>query len=351
MAKQARVPYGPENLSPDPSPLPEHWSGPALVDLQLNGYAGFDFNSTPETWTVDAWAGVRQRLLRRGVRIALPTFITDAPDSLVARASRYAELLRDEPELETTFPFLHIEGPFVSPENGPRGAHPKRHCATPHQYPDLPDRIHEASGHRLRLFTLAPELPGALDLIARLAVLGIRVGLGHTNASTDILRAAVDAGAAWSVHLGNGSHQVLPRLDNYVQVQLAEDRLAAGFVADGHHVPFHTLKNFLRAKTLTRSILVTDAMAAADVGPGRFFLGEEEVHVTDDLRVAKPGQPNLAGSALTLDRAILNVSAHCGIPFPDAWSLASMNPAALLGLPPLPDISVSISTSGFLCAD
>jgi len=154
-------------------------------------------------------------------------------------------------------------------------------------------------------------------------------------------------GPGLSTHLGNGSHQTLPRLDNYVQTQLADDRLMASFIADGHHIPFPTLKNFIRAKTPERSILVTDAMAAAEVGPGRYtFLGEE-VLVSEELRVSKPGQPNLAGSALTLDRAVVNVALHCGVPFDQAWVMASESPAALLDLKGLAEVRVRVEAGGF----
>ena len=176
---------------------------------------------------------------------------------------------------------------------------------------------------------------------------GICVALGHTRARPETIGEATEAGATLSTHLGNGSHLELPRLDNYVQAQLADDRLAASFIADGHHLPFYTLKNFLRAKTLRRSILVTDAIVAADVGPGRYTFGGEEIVVSPELRVHKPGQQNLAGSALTLDRAVLNVALRCDVPFNEACAMASTRPAELIGLSAPPDISVRISAEGF----
>lgn len=330
-----------------PNTIPEIHHGPGLVDLQLNGYARFDFNSEPETWTIDDFDRVRRALNRRGVRVALPTLITDDPGRMIARARRYAWLIEGDKKLAQAFPRLHIEGPFISPEDGPRGAHPALHCATPEALPNFLPRIREACGDRIGILTLAPELPGALNVIEAAAEQNICVALGHTQASADLIHAAVDAGARMSTHLGNGSHQRLPRLDNYVQTQLAEDRLWASFIADGHHMPFSTLKNFIRAKTPSRSILVTDAIAAADVGPGRYRLGRQEVVVSSDLRVAEPGRPNLAGSALTLDRAILNVALHGDVSFPQAWAMASTQPAHLIGLSALPNITVRITPDGF----
>jgi N-acetylglucosamine-6-phosphate deacetylase len=330
------------------NPLPVSWTGPGLVDLQVNGYAGFDFNSPAETWRVEDMRHMAGLMALRGVAAALPTFITDDAEAMLARARRYAEILDDVPSRADFLPLLHIEGPFISRDDGPRGAHPLAHCRTPRDLPDLFARLREASGDRIGILTLAPELPGAMDLIAEAAAAGVCVGIGHTNASPDELRRAVEAGARLSTHLGNGSHQVLPRLDNYVQSQLADDRLVASFIADGHHMPFPTLQNMLRAKTLERSILVTDAMAAADEGPGRYTLGGEEVAVSEDLRVAKPGEPNLAGSALTLDRAVVNVALHCGVAFEEAWRMASELPAKLVGLPTPEKVRVKVTATGFL---
>jgi N-acetylglucosamine-6-phosphate deacetylase len=327
--------------------LPTRFRGPGLVELQLNGYAGFDFNAPADQWTEAALHRVLDALRRRGVAIALPTLITDHPDRLLARAAAYRRIVERSPELATAFPLLHLEGPFISPEEGPRGAHPLEHCRTPAQLPDLVDRLVEASGRRLGMLTLAPELPGAPELIGAATARGIRVAIGHTRAGARELDAAVEAGAVLSTHLGNGSHQTLPRHANYLQLQLADDRLHASFIADGHHLPWYALQNFLRAKTPERSILVTDAISAADAPPGRYKLGDEEVEVTADQRVSKPGQPNLAGSALTLDRAVVNVARHCGIPFPTAWQMASTHPANLLGIPTPPDIEVEVSEAGF----
>lgn len=326
--------------------LPQTYTGPALVDLQVNGYAGFDFNGDPDTWTPEAFDAVRDTMRKRGVFRALPTFITDDPDRMLRRARRYAEIVGEAEELAASFPLIHVEGPFVSSEEGPRGAHPKAHCAVPAEHPGFLDRVLEACGHRLGVLTLAPELPGALDLIAEAHGRGVLVAIGHTGAEPETIRAAVDRGARLSTHLGNGSHQRLPRLENYVQAQLAEDRLAASFIADGIHVPFYALKNFLRAKRPDRSILITDAVAPAEMPPGRYRLGEEEVILTEEGRVSKPGEWNLAGSALTLDRAVINVARHCEISFEAAWAMASRRPAELVGLEPGPEIRVELTRKG-----
>lgn len=332
--------------------LPATFEGPGLFDLQMNGYAGFDFNSGHESWTVADFTRVRAKLARRGVLAALPTIITAPTDRMITTIRRWAEILEEDPELQATFPRLHIEGPFICADDGPRGAHPGNCCTTPARHPDFLEQIREASGDRIGMITLAPELPGSLELIAAAAEAGICPSIGHTQATPELLDEAVAAGARMSTHLGNGSHQMLPRLANYVQAQLADDRLAASFIADGHHMPWYTLKNFLRAKTAARAVLVTDAVAPADAAaPGRYRFGDSYVEATPLRRVQLPGQENLAGSALTLDRAVVNVAVHCGVSLLEAWAMASTRPAALLGLSACPTVSVEVTIDGFTRLD
>ena len=327
--------------------LPTTYTAPGLVDVQVNGYAGFDFTSGSERFSAEEFHRVRLALLRRGVVTILPTFTTDDSLDLLARARRYSEIVSADRQLEEAFPRLHIEGPFISPVDGPRGAHPKAYCLIPRAMPDLIDRLHDASGGRVGLVTLAPELPGAMDLIRRCRSRGIRVAIGHSQAPDETIAQAVEAGATLSTHLGNGSHQMLPRLSNYVQTQLADDRLTATFIADGHHMPLTTLKNFIRAKTPRRCILITDAIGAAEMPPGVYFLGKQQVQLERSGRVSHPGQPNLAGSALTMDQAILNVYLHCDVTWEEAWAMASTIPASALGLPAPSAVTVEISEQGF----
>ena len=327
--------------------IPEDHTGPGLVDIQVNGYAGLDFNGDPDRWTAEAWRDAAERMRNRGVVTALPTLVTDDPDRMVDRARRYAELVEEDGRLGEHYPRLHVEGPFVSPEDGPRGAHPREHCTTPTEYPELLEDLHRVSGKRLALFTLAPELDGAMEVIERCAELRICPAIGHTGAARETLERAVRTGARLSSHLGNGSHQKLPRLDNYVQTQLADDRLMASFIGDGHHMPFSTLQNFLRAKTPARSILITDAIPAAELGAGRYRFGGQQVEVNEQGRAAPPGAPHLAGSTLTMDRAVLNVARHCHIPWQEAWAMASTHPADLLELSPPEEVTVRVKEDRF----
>ena len=321
----------------DEAGLPVSAAGPGLVDLQINGYAGVSFNDPADEITAEGVHRACEAMRRRGVVAILATLVTDAVDSMIAKAGRFARL-RDADELiASTIAGLHIEGPMINPEDGPRGAHPAKHVIAPADAPSFFDDIQAASAGLVKILTLAPETPGAMGLIAHASAAGVTVALGHHNADAATIAQAVAAGAKMCTHLGNGSHAMLPRLDNYVQHQLADDRLAASFIADGHHIPFPALKNFLRAKGTQRSVLVTDALAAADGDPA---LAPEGV-------VRLKGTPYLAGSALTLDRAVLNAAEHCDVSFETAWAMASTQPAALAGLPTPETIQVDIGADGF----
>lgn len=322
-------------------------AGPGLVDIQVNGYAGFDFNDPVEALSIDGLRRTCRAMRRRGVVAVLATLGTDAISRITGRLARLVRLRRQDEAVACLIAGFHVEGPMISSEEGPRGAHAAEHTMTPAEAPNFLREIQEASEGMLRLLTLAPELPGALALIAEATAAGVTVALGHHAAGAEILDEAVRAGAKMCTHLGNGSHAMLPRLDNYLQRQLADDRLAAGFIADGHHVPFPTLKNFLRAKQPGRSVLVTDAIAAADMPPGTYGSGRRARKVDPDGAVRLAGTPYLAGSALTLDRGVLNVARHCDVSFETAWAMASTQPAELVGLAPPERVEVDIDEEGF----
>ena len=324
------------------STLPEQHTGSGLVDLQVNGHTGFDFNSDPAGWMPEEFHRVRADLAGHGLVAVLPTFITAPVESILARTARWSEFVDADRHLAAFFPKLHIEGPFLCALQGPRGAHPPEHIIAPADAPDFLDRLREASGDRIGILSVAPDCPGILPVIERASQAGICVALAHTGATPEQIDAALAAGARMATHLGNGSHQQLLRLDNYLQYQLARDDLAASFIADGHHMPLTTLKNFLRAKTPARSVLVSDAMTAAGLGPGTYPLGEGQVEVLPTGRANIPGQDNLAGSTLILDQAVLNVTRHCGFDFETAWAMASSTPARLVDLPAPPEVTVRI---------
>lgn len=294
-----------------------------LFDIQVNGFGGIDFNApglTPDRIRA-AIATVRAT----GVTRFLPTLITSSFDRFAesARALRQVE----DPALAG----IHMEGPFISPLDGPRGAHPREHTA-PASVDEF-ERRQEAAGGRVVLVTLAPEVPGALALIAHLTRAGVRVAIGHSDAAPEVIRDAVRAGATLSTHLGNGCAAMLPRHPNVIWEQLAADELWASLIVDGHHLPPSTVKAIARAKPRGRTILVTDAIAAAGCPPGPYRLGDVDIDVADDYRVSLRGTPFLAGSALSMPEAIGNMVRFTGMPLDDVLAMASTVPSEYLGVP------------------
>jgi len=187
--------------------------------------------------------------------------------------------------------------------------------------------MQEAARGLIRIVTLAPEWPAAPRFIEAVVKEGVVASIGHTNATAEQIIAAVAAGATMSTHLGNGAHAMLPRHPNYLWEQLAEDRLAAGFIVDGIHLPASYLKVALRAKGVERSFLVTDATTPANCQPGRYRLGEQEVDLTEEHRVVLAGQNKLAGSALRMDRGVENLMRLAGLTLAQAVTMATVSPA------------------------
>jgi N-acetylglucosamine-6-phosphate deacetylase len=240
---------------------------PGLVDLQVNGFAGVDF-SDPAASASDL-ARAAAAIEKTGVTRFLATLITSPLDGFSACARLLAR---------STIPAvagIHMEGPYISPEDGFRGAHAREHVRAADR--DDFERRQDAAEGKIRLVTLAPEVGGALDLIEHLVASGVRVAIGHTAASGAQVRDAVRAGATLSTHLGNGCASLLPRHPNVIWEQLGEDALLASFIVDGHHLPPATVRSMVRAKTPARTILVTDAMAAAGMPPGAYTLGRQRV--------------------------------------------------------------------------
>jgi N-acetylglucosamine-6-phosphate deacetylase len=220
---------------------------------------------------------------------------------------------------------FHVEGPHISPEDGPRGAHPRQWVRPP----DFDEfrRWQDAARGRVRIVTVSPEWPEAPRYIERITAEGVVASIGHTKANAAQIAAAVAAGATLSTHLGNGAHQLLPRHPNYIWEQLAEDRLMAGLIGDGIHLDAAFLKTAIRAKTVGRSVLVTDAAAPAGAAPGRYLLSGQPVDLTADGHVVLAGTDRLAGSALHMHHGVENLMRLAGLSLSDAIRMATLNPA------------------------
>jgi N-acetylglucosamine-6-phosphate deacetylase len=301
---------------------------PGWIDLQVNGFAGVDYNS-PSATHEEISRSIRA-MFATGVTRFFPTVITGSPENMSGALRNLANAKEAIPEGAAMEAF-HVEGPYISPDDGPRGAHPRGWVRPP----DLEEfrRFQDAAGGHIRLITLSPEWSEAPSFIETVIREGVVVSIGHTRATAAEIAAAVSAGATLSTHIGNGAHAKLPRHPNYIWEQLAEDRLAASFIVDGIHLPKSFLKVALRAKGLERAILVTDAVMPAGCAPGNYKLGEVDVELHADGSVRLTGEKRLAGSALRMDRAIQNVIKMAGLRLRDAITMATRNPARVGRIP------------------
>lgn len=326
----ASAQWDPELPSGSADDLP--WIAPGLIDMQLNGYRGQEFSS--HELTVEKVAAIVEATAPMGLVGFLPTLTTNGLETLAHALQTIDRACNQDPRLAQRVPGIHMEGPFVSPQDGPRGAHPLSHCRRPNW--DEFCRLQEAAGGRIRVHTISPEFEEAFDFIRRVADSGVIVSLGHSAASPDQIRRAADAGATMSTHLGNGSHPTLPRHHNYLWAQMAEDRLTAGLIADGHHLPPELVKSLVRAKQPQRCVLVSDISGYAGLAPGRYAteLCDLEILPTGKLVVA--GQEELlAGASQPLGDDVASVMNFADVDLPAAIDMASRRPAALLGLEPV----------------
>jgi N-acetylglucosamine-6-phosphate deacetylase len=307
------------------------WLSLGLFDLQLNGFGGYDLNARPDPETVrDLATAVRNSCVSRFA----PTLITASHDAIIDALRAIAQARDSDPLLKHAMPFVHIEGPHIAPEDGARGAHPAEHVRPP-SLGEF-DSWQAASGNLVGLVTLSPHWPETAAYVHGLHARGVRVALGHTSATSDQISAAVAAGAILSTHLGNGIAATLPRHPNPIWTQLAEDRLWASFIADGHHLPPETFKAMLRAKGLERSILVSDAAALTGCAPGIYDApigGKVELKATGRLEVV--GTSFLAGAAVSLTFGIATARRMAELTLAEALRLATINPRMPFDLPAL----------------
>ncbi len=293
-------------------------TSPGLVDLQINGFAGVDFND-PAITPADLDRAL-EAMLATGVTQCLPTIITAHPHELVERFQALDKAVAESRLGPLMCPGYHLEGPFLNPAPGYHGCHPPQ--AMTAARPELIAEVERGLSRPILMVTLAPEREGAIRLTKSLAEAGKIVAVGHSAADFDQVSAAADVGLSLSTHLGNGLPQSLHKLANPIFAQLAEDRLMAGFIADGIHVHPKALAAMIRAKGFERSILVTDAVVAAAAPIGRYHFAGMAVDRMPDGSVRQEAGL-LAGSALCLDEAVRNVVSW-GIATPaQAFAMAS----------------------------
>lgn len=304
-------------------------SASRYFDLQLNGYAGLDFNA--DFLDVEQVAETCQRLRSDGVEGVLATVITDEID-VMSRRLRNIRMVREQHPLIAEVVFgIHIEGPFISNQKGYVGTHPK--SAVRPADADLMKRMLDESGGLVRVVTLAPEQDPQLRVIRLLVDNGVRVSAGHCNPSLEELQAAIDVGLSMFTHLGNGCPLMLHRHDNVIQRVLSLSRcLWIGFVADGVHIPFSALGNYLRSAGLEQTFIVTDAIQAAGLGPGTYRLGSQEVIVDSEMEAWSADRSHLIGSTCTMPIAAKNLQQSLGLTVPQVERLVWENPRAALGI-------------------
>jgi N-acetylglucosamine-6-phosphate deacetylase len=306
----------------------EKESSMGFFDLQVNGYAGVDFNGDDlDLARVDAMCA---RLASEGVEGILVTIITDSLAAMEARLTAVVKLRESVASLRRIMRGIHIEGPFLNPAEGYRGAHPVDAVRMGNE--SAMRRLLDAADGLTRLVTLAPEMDPGMSVTRMLAGSNIVVSAGHTNASMTELQAAMDAGLSMFTHFGNGCPGSLPRHDNILnRVMSLRDRLWVSFIADGAHVPFFLLKNYLDWFGVDKSIVVTDAISAAGLGAGSHRLGRWELQIGEDGVARSPDGSHLVGSTISMVGSYRNLIEKLGLSEEDARKLVDENPRRVIG--------------------
>jgi N-acetylglucosamine-6-phosphate deacetylase len=302
---------------------------PGFLDIQVNGYMGSDYSL--EDLSEEQVTKIIFHLNRSGTTQHVPTIITTPPERILRNLKVIAKAIQSSRDVACAISGIHIEGPSISPADGPRGAHNAAYVRPP----DLNEfkQWQEAAEGHITTVTLAPEWEEALEFIQKITSMGVTAAIGHTAALPDRIRAAVDAGARLSTHLGNASHPMIPRLRNYLWEQLAEDRLIAGIICDGFHLPKSVVRVFTRVKGLDRLILVSDVAYLGGLKPGLYRWNDVEVQVFNDGHLGLPGTESLAGAAHLLDWDIPRFMEFTGYSLGETIPLCSRNPGRIQGSP------------------
>ena len=305
------------------------WLAPGLVDLQVNGFGGVDFQDPDVSF--DQLKAAVVRLRERGCGALFLTLITDRWEQMLAKLQRLVSLRDASPFLREAIVGWHLEGPFLSVEEGYRGAHDPAFMRDPLPG-DLSDLLSVVGEDRV-LMTVAPERPGVLELIEAGVSKGLQFSLGHCAAQPDQLAAAIQAGARGITHWGNGIPQSLPRHDNWFWTIIDQAGLHVGLIPDGIHLPPTVFRGMHAALRGSHEIYyTTDAMAAGGAGPGRYKLAGQSLEVGTDRVVRIPGQPNFAGSSLDPLDGVCRASQMLGVSWREAWERFSLASTRFVGL-------------------
>ncbi|MEN0036859.1 MAG: hypothetical protein AAGC78_07310 [Cellvibrio sp.] len=296
-------------------------------DIQVNGYAGIDFNQN--TLSLEDFAFACEKLKADGVSGILATLITADFADMLIRIRNIVHFRNESQIVAEMVKGIHLEGPFISAEDGYRGAHPKKHVLKASLRKMC--LLLEACEGLLKIVTLAPENDSECKVIKYLHDNKVVISAGHCNPSLEQLNAAIKAGLSMFTHLGNGCPQQMHRHDNIIQRVLSlKDDLWLCFIADGHHIPFWALKNYIALVGTEKVIITTDAMAAAGAKEGVYTLGEIQLEVSEDRVVREPGKPNFAGSAIDMKSSEMNLAIELGLTPSQLYQILCANPLKAL---------------------
>ena len=300
---------------------------PGFIDNQVNGYNGVEF--CDEGLSLEKAVKTVKEFWKQGVTTILPTIITASHEQIIKNLKILSKA-RNESEISASIPGFHLEGPYISPEDGYRGAHPKKYVRLP-DWEEFQHYIDAAEGHILQV-SLAPELEGAIPFIKKCVEQGIVVGLAHHNASADVIKEAASVGATVSTHLGNGCANQINRRENVFWPQLAEERLTASMIGDGFHLTPEQMITFYKVKGADGIVLTSDIVHLAGLTPGIYEYSGENIELTQDGMIINRETMIFAGASLPLYKGIENMMKITGCSLSEAVGMATINQARLLGL-------------------
>lgn len=312
------------SLSEDNQNLP--YISPGFFDLQVNGYKGSDYSL--KDFSEEHLRNIIATLAASGTTQHIPTIISLPQERILQNLEIISKAIDSSADIKEAIPGIHIEGPFISPEEGPRGCHDPDFI----RCPDFEEfrEWQEAAEGRIAIVTVAPEREGVIDFIRMVVRTGVKVAIGHTGAEPDIIRRAIEAGVQFSTHLGNGSYAILPKLKNHIWEQLAADELFAGIICDGFHLPDSVVRVFSRAKGLDRIILVSDVALLGGLEPGIYKWGNIDVEVFKDRHLGLSGTNVLAGAGHLLDWDIAHFIKFTGNDLANTIPLCTSNPSKVI---------------------
>lgn len=303
---------------------------PGLIDNQVNGFAGVSFTFGGGTLSGDDVKKATEELWKAGVTTYLPTLTTNSHELLLKNFSVLGKL-KDDPALLGSIPGFHLEGPFISPVDGYRGAHPLMHVRKPDWKEFL--TLNKAAGNGIIHVTIAPEVEGAMDFIDKCKAAGIVVALGHHNGNAQQVTEAIERGARIATHLGNGCANMINRHINPLWPQLSDDRLMISIIGDGFHLNPEEIRVFYKVKGPEKTIITSDVTSFASLNPGKYITEEgETIELTPEGMLRYPAQNVLYGSASPVKKGVVNVMKVTGCSLAEAIRMTSFNPAKLYGL-------------------